>query len=260
MRLGVKIFSEMRVEDYKKYRKAEEILDKIARFSEKVYSFTNLEQECFIAKKKQLLPFLENVPLSILEKRHKQFKNLLNVHQKKNHGSGSSTTYLHSIVNILHYHIKRRLEATPEVRPTVPLTPRLTITTSVPTVPPTSQSRPTVPTSLESFSVPPSSAQDTVAAMVYPATPDPVGQTNTWVSSVSKPSPPLTPLAQQTETNKQEKESLALKEKGIKLINSEKIQRRMVEFLSKSIQEKEISLGCPICLEVAKAPIYTCQV
>ena len=51
MRLGVKIFSEMRVEDYKKYRKAEEILDKIARFSEKVYSFTNLEQECFIAKK-----------------------------------------------------------------------------------------------------------------------------------------------------------------------------------------------------------------
>ena len=53
---------------------------------------------------------------------------------------------------------------------------------------------------------------------------------------------------------------IALKENEIKLIKSEKKTSLMVEFLSKSIQEKEVSLECPVCLEVAQAPIYTCEV
>lgn len=54
-------------------------------------------------------------------------------------------------------------------------------------------------------------------------------------------------------------ESIALKENEMKLIKSEKKSNLMVEFLSKSIQ-KEVSLECPVCLEVAQAPIYTCEV
>ena len=53
---------------------------------------------------------------------------------------------------------------------------------------------------------------------------------------------------------------IALKENEMKLIKSEKKTNLMVEFLSKSIQEKEVSLECPVCLEVAQAPIYTCEV
>ena len=34
---------------------------------------------------------------------------------------------------------------------------------------------------------------------------------------------------------------------------------RMIEFLSKSIKEKEADLKCPVCLETAEVPIYTCQ-
>ena len=34
--------------------------------------------------------------------------------------------------------------------------------------------------------------------------------------------------------------------------------RRMVQFLSKSIREKAADLECPVCLEEAAAPIYSC--
>ena len=33
----------------------------------------------------------------------------------------------------------------------------------------------------------------------------------------------------------------------------------MMDFLSQSIKEKEEHLECPVCLETAEAPIYTCQ-
>ena len=34
---------------------------------------------------------------------------------------------------------------------------------------------------------------------------------------------------------------------------------RMLEFLSKTIKEKEADLECPICLETAEVPIFMCQ-
>ena len=34
---------------------------------------------------------------------------------------------------------------------------------------------------------------------------------------------------------------------------------RMTDFLSKSIKEKEADLECPVCLETAEVPIFTCQ-
>ena len=34
---------------------------------------------------------------------------------------------------------------------------------------------------------------------------------------------------------------------------------RMMDFLSKSIKEKEADLRCPVCFETAEVPIYTCQ-
>ena len=34
---------------------------------------------------------------------------------------------------------------------------------------------------------------------------------------------------------------------------------RMLDFLSKSIKEKEGDLECPVCMETAEVPIYTCQ-
>ena len=34
----------------------------------------------------------------------------------------------------------------------------------------------------------------------------------------------------------------------------------MLDFLSKSIKEKEDDLECPICIETAEVPIYMCQV
>ena len=33
---------------------------------------------------------------------------------------------------------------------------------------------------------------------------------------------------------------------------------RMVDFLTKSIKEKESDLECPVCLETAEVPIYMC--
>ena len=33
----------------------------------------------------------------------------------------------------------------------------------------------------------------------------------------------------------------------------------LIEFMAKAIKEKEEMLTCPVCLEVAEAPIYTCQ-
>ena len=36
--------------------------------------------------------------------------------------------------------------------------------------------------------------------------------------------------------------------------------RRMLDFLSKSIKEKEDDLECPVCMETAEVPIYMCQV
>ena len=33
----------------------------------------------------------------------------------------------------------------------------------------------------------------------------------------------------------------------------------MTDFLSKAIKEKEADLKCPVCLETAEAPIFTCQ-
>ena len=33
----------------------------------------------------------------------------------------------------------------------------------------------------------------------------------------------------------------------------------MMDFLSQSIKEKEEHLECPVCLETAEAPIFTCQ-
>ena len=57
-----------------------------------------------------------------------------------------------------------------------------------------------------------------------------------------------------------ESASIALKEKKMELIRSEMKTSQMVDFLSKSIKEKEESLTCPVCLEVAQAPIYTCKV
>ena len=33
----------------------------------------------------------------------------------------------------------------------------------------------------------------------------------------------------------------------------------MRDFLCKSIKEKEADLECPVCLETAEAPIFTCQ-
>ena len=35
---------------------------------------------------------------------------------------------------------------------------------------------------------------------------------------------------------------------------------RMLDFLSKSIKEKEADLECPICMETAEIPIFMCQV
>ena len=73
----------------------------------------------------------------------------------------------------------------------------------------------------------------------------------------------LCPKCQQSEalsSSNKKLESIALREKEMKLIKSEKKTNLMVEFLSKSIQEKEVSLECPVCLEVAQAPIYTCEV
>ena len=35
---------------------------------------------------------------------------------------------------------------------------------------------------------------------------------------------------------------------------------RMMDFLSKSIKEKEADLECPICMETAEIPIFMCQV
>ena len=32
-----------------------------------------------------------------------------------------------------------------------------------------------------------------------------------------------------------------------------------MDFLSKAIKEKEADLKCPVCLETAEAPIFTCQ-
>ena len=34
---------------------------------------------------------------------------------------------------------------------------------------------------------------------------------------------------------------------------------KMIAFLTKSIEEKEAALECPVCLETAKAPIFMCQ-
>jgi len=34
---------------------------------------------------------------------------------------------------------------------------------------------------------------------------------------------------------------------------------KLIVFLAKSIEEKEAALECPVCLETAKAPIFTCQ-
>ena len=34
---------------------------------------------------------------------------------------------------------------------------------------------------------------------------------------------------------------------------------RMIDFLSKSIKEKEADLECPVCMETAEAPIFMCQ-
>ena len=34
---------------------------------------------------------------------------------------------------------------------------------------------------------------------------------------------------------------------------------KMITFLTKSIEEKEAALECPVCLQTAKAPIFTCQ-
>ena len=34
---------------------------------------------------------------------------------------------------------------------------------------------------------------------------------------------------------------------------------RVLDFLSKSIEEKKKDLECPVCLETAEVPIYTCQ-
>ena len=62
-------------------------------------------------------------------------------------------------------------------------------------------------------------------------------------------------------SNSREKlESLALRENTKKLIKSEKKTSLMMELLSTSIQEKEVSLECPVCLDVAQAPIFTCEV
>ena len=33
---------------------------------------------------------------------------------------------------------------------------------------------------------------------------------------------------------------------------------RMVDFLTKSIKEKESDLECPVCFETAEVPIYMC--
>ena len=35
---------------------------------------------------------------------------------------------------------------------------------------------------------------------------------------------------------------------------------RMLDFLSKSIKEKEADLECPVCMETAEIPIFMCQV
>ena len=35
-------------------------------------------------------------------------------------------------------------------------------------------------------------------------------------------------------------------------------QSRMIQFLMQSIREKEKDLECPVCLEEARAPIYSC--
>ena len=35
---------------------------------------------------------------------------------------------------------------------------------------------------------------------------------------------------------------------------------RVIDFLSKSIKEKEADLECPVCMETAEVPIYMCQV
>ena len=37
------------------------------------------------------------------------------------------------------------------------------------------------------------------------------------------------------------------------------LQKGMITFLIKSIEEKEAALECPVCLETAKAPIFMCQ-
>ena len=34
---------------------------------------------------------------------------------------------------------------------------------------------------------------------------------------------------------------------------------KLIAFLNKSIEKKEAALRCPVCLETAKAPIFTCQ-
>ena len=34
---------------------------------------------------------------------------------------------------------------------------------------------------------------------------------------------------------------------------------KLINFLTKSIEEKEAWLECPVCLETAKAPIFMCQ-
>ena len=33
----------------------------------------------------------------------------------------------------------------------------------------------------------------------------------------------------------------------------------VIDFLAKSVKEKEADLECPVCLETAEVPIYTCQ-
>ena len=38
------------------------------------------------------------------------------------------------------------------------------------------------------------------------------------------------------------------------------LSTRMLDFLSKSIKEKEVDLECPVCMETAEVPIYMCQV
>ena len=45
---------------------------------------------------------------------------------------------------------------------------------------------------------------------------------------------------------------------GVKVVSDS--TRRMLDFLSKSIKEKEVDLECPVCMETAEVPIYMCQV